>query len=380
MEGAVTGPFALVVDDDDANLIVVRAACEGLPLLCASSAALALDAMRAAEVGVVIADQRMPGQSGVDLLARVKEEFPDAVRVLITAYADLKAAIDAINRGHVRRYLKKPWQPEELRAEIREALALYEMSRRIQTLERRLLETERVYVLGVVAASIAHELRTPMASVRMNLTLVERDLLEVRRVLAGSDVADGVRDNLAEIDECLRDASLGVGQVMEIVRGVELPTRRTDDAVVDLCEVVRLTLRVVGRELRTVATVALDIDGPAQVRGSSSKLGQVALNLVVNAIQALGTPPSPASWLSVSIASDAGSASLEVADNGRGLPPESAARVFDPFFTTKGSTGGMGLGLAISKAIVEELGGRIEASSRPEGGARFRVVLPLGSG
>ena len=109
----------LFVDDDEANLVVCEAACgEEFPVLLASSAAQALECMKKEEVGVIVADQRMPGTTGVELLERVREEYPDTVRMLLTAFSDIQAAIQAINRGRVRRYLRKTWEPGELKAEI----------------------------------------------------------------------------------------------------------------------------------------------------------------------------------------------------------------------------------------------------------------------
>jgi response regulator RpfG family c-di-GMP phosphodiesterase len=119
-------PKVLFVDDDESNLLVCEAVCgDDFDVLTAQSGAVALELMRLHEVGVVVSDQRMPSMSGVELLERVRSEFPDTVRVLVTAYSDVHAAIDAINRGRVRRYLKKPWEAEELKAEVADALERY---------------------------------------------------------------------------------------------------------------------------------------------------------------------------------------------------------------------------------------------------------------
>ena len=123
------GAKILFVDDDEGNLVVCEAHCSPeFEVLTAQSAEDALVLLSKEEVGVVVADQRMPGVSGVELLERVRDEYPDAVRILITAYSDLSSAIGAINRGQVRRYLRKPWQPEELIAVLRDAIDVYEMS------------------------------------------------------------------------------------------------------------------------------------------------------------------------------------------------------------------------------------------------------------
>src|SRR4051812_16739914 len=155
----------LFVDDERLNLAVFAAMCgDDFPVLTAASAVEALELMRQHEVGVVLSDQRMPDTTGVQLLEQIRSEFPDTVRMLVTAYADLGATIEAINRGHVRRYIRKPWDPEELKTHLAEALALYKTQRETHALERRLLETERVYGLGVIASSLAAELREPAAT------------------------------------------------------------------------------------------------------------------------------------------------------------------------------------------------------------------------
>src|SRR5206468_5843155 len=107
--------YVLFVDDDEDNLKVWEAACsEDFKVLTASSAEQALTLLRENEVGVILADQRMPGTTGVELLARVRTGFPETIRMLISAYSDLGTAMDAINRGNVRRYLRKPCDVQEL--------------------------------------------------------------------------------------------------------------------------------------------------------------------------------------------------------------------------------------------------------------------------
>src|SRR5574341_1104091 len=124
-------PHVLFVDDDESNLVVWEAGCaDRFAVLTAGSAARALEMLRSREVGVVLADQRMPGTTGIELLERVRDEFPDVVRMLITAYSDLNAAIDAINRGHVWRYLGKPCALSQLRSELSGALEVYELRAR----------------------------------------------------------------------------------------------------------------------------------------------------------------------------------------------------------------------------------------------------------
>jgi len=366
----------LFVDDDEANLIVCEAACAGdFEVLTATSAEAAMALIRREEVGVIIADQRMPGTSGVELLERVRVEYPDTVRLLITAYSDVQAAVAAINRGRVRRYLRKPWEPDELRAELTDALDVYSMSRKLSALEVRLRETERVYALGVVAASIAHEMKNPMMWVTNSLSFAQKEL----RRLAEQGGAGAIKHQIEEIEASLTDTRTGVDRVMDIVRGIEMPTRSDSGALrpTDFAEVLRLSLRLVSGELMRCASLELDVTCAPKVRSSSTKLGQVVLNLIVNAMQAISTRPRSENVISVRLRIEDAWAVLEVADNGPGIPQEDIDRIFDPFFTSKVGVG-TGLGLAISRRIVEEIDGSLVAGRDERlGGASFIVRLPL---
>lgn len=366
----------LFVDDDESNLVVCEAACAGdFEVLTASSAEAAMDCMRREEVGVIIADQRMPGTTGVELLERVRIEYPDTVRLLITAYSDVQAAVAAINRGRVRRYLRKPWEPEELKAELHDALDVYAMSRKLSALEVRLRETERVYALGVVAASIAHEMKNPMMWVTNSLSFAQKELRRLAEVSANGSL----KQQIEEIEASLTDTRTGVDRVTDIVRGIEMPTRSDSGALkpTDFAEVLRLSLRLVSGELMRTASLELDVTCAPKVRASPTKLGQVVLNLIVNAMQAVASRPRAENVISVRLRVEDAWAVLEVADNGPGIPDEDLNRIFDPFFTSKAGVG-TGLGLAISRRIVEEIEGSLVAGKDERlGGAGFVVRLPL---
>ena len=369
----------LFVDDEQSNLIVFEALCSSdFDVLTASSAAEAVEQLRKHEVGVVLSDQRMPGVTGVELLERIRTEFPDAVRMLVTAYADMAATIDAINRGQVRRYLRKPWDAQELKAALVEAMDLYQTRRGIRALERRLIETERVYGLGVVASSLAHELRSPVGSVTKQIEAAREKLRTILDSSPSQPIENAaLRTRLAEADEALVDAVAAADKVIGLIRGIELPSRpRAEDDDIDLAHLVRLTLRILGGELRDAAEVRVELGPVPSVRGSRAKLGQVVINLVVNAVQAVSGHPRLENSISVRLRAEGAWVLLEVEDNAPGGRPAELARAFDPFFSSSKHFGGSGLGLAISKRIVEELGGRLEAEARPTRGTVFKLSLP----
>ncbi|MCO6441916.1 MAG: response regulator [Nitrococcus mobilis] len=165
----------LYVDDEEKALKYFRRAVadEALPVHIASSVSEALEVLEVhgEEIGVLLTDQRMPGQTGVDLLRRVREDWPEIVRLLTTAYSDLDEAIEAVNRGEIFRYITKPWDIRQLRTELRQALEIHRLRlERSLLLEeklsvwQRLIEVNRVRDLVVMAGSFTH-IRNAMTAV-----------------------------------------------------------------------------------------------------------------------------------------------------------------------------------------------------------------------
>ena len=367
--------IVLYVDDDRANLLAFRAMAEPqYEVVTARSGDDALKLLgQLREVAVLIADQRMPGMSGIDLCERVRAGHPDVVRMLVTAYSDLTAAIAAINRGHVSRYLHKPWNADELMATLRDAVERYRLSVTVQRMQLRISETERMYALGVLTASIGHELRTPLSIINSNLRFARRGLHEL---LAHGQLPESGRRGLHELEAALVDADDGAQRLMEVVEGISLSARSEPVAQqpVDLSHVVRSVLRLIRSEAALHAQLIVEQVAAPQVTGSATRVGQVLLNLLLNALQALPSRPIATNLVKVRLYEEQGRALIEVSDNGTGIEPQNLQRIFDPFFTTKRQ--GTGLGLAISRQIIEEMGGELSVTSELGVGTRFTVSWP----
>ena len=368
-------PYVLYVDDEVENLAVFEAACDRFAVLTASSGAQALELMRKFEVAVLLADNRMPGMTGLELLERARLESPQTLRMLVTAYSDLSTAEDAINRGGVRRYLRKPWNNDELCATLAEGLEAYEMNAKLRCLERRLLETERVYSLGVIAAGLARELKLPVTDARASVARARERLIGAEKSLYSAPGAGSVRGHLIEAHEDLAEAEVGTKRVLDIVRGFEIPTCESNaDERTDISDVLRLTLRLLQGELRASTSLELDVRATPAVLGSSAELGQVVLNVVIYALHAMADQPREQRVLSVGLSYEAPWVRLDVADTGAGLAADMLSQIFEPFSPT-GLQRGSGLGLAISRSILERIGGSIDAENRPGRGVLFRVRL-----
>jgi C4-dicarboxylate-specific signal transduction histidine kinase len=365
----------LFVDDEPENLTVFEAACsDRFSVLIASSALQALELLRQHVVCVLIADQRMPFMTGLELLERTRLEFPEVVRMLVTAYTDLKTAMDAINRGQVRRYLSKPWDQNELLTTIEEGIEYYQMRAKLCSLERRLLETERVYSLGVITAGLARELAVPVDGMRASVSHARNALRQVYEGIPSNvPTAATLRAQLLDCDEDLGEALVSTDRVLDIVRGVEIPIGPNKRQNVSASEVLRLTMRLMQNELRAAASVEIDVHPVPLVSGSQAQLGQVMLNLLVHALDTMAGTPRHQRALSIRLTHQEPWVVFEV---GNSVPPTTGdfdKRTVDPRPSEKLPRE---LGLAISQSIVDELGGQLQTESAPNGGAIRRLKLP----
>jgi signal transduction histidine kinase len=235
------------------------------------------------------------------------------------------------------------------------AEALQEMAR----LEAELIRQERLLLLGQMAAGLAHEIRNPLGSIKGAAEIV----------LSGMDTNDRRRE-FGEIlvKESARLESF-LNTFLEYAGPRPYRMEKTDlGAIVSECAaLVRAEIGGSG----TNVSVEIDKDVPA-IRADAERLRQVFENVMKNAVQAM----KDGGTLSVHLCAAGANVIVEFSDTGPGIAAESLRRVFEPFYSTK--EGGTGLGLAIARRIVEDHGGRIEASNRPDGGARVVATLPGG--
>ncbi len=237
------------------------------------------------------------------------------------------------------------------------------------TAERRaqeqLMVADRMASLGLLAAGVAHEINNPLAAVMANLELIEDEL-----VAAGTDGG--------EMAEMLADAQEGARRVQAIVRDLKTFSRprQGSDATANLERVLASSARMAHNEIRHRATLDMQVSDLPHVHGSESRLGQVFLNLLVNAAQAI--PDGAGREHAIRIrtrAPDPQRVEVEISDTGEGMDEETMRKLFSPFYTTKERGGGTGLGLAICHRIVTEVGGEIGVRSQIGMGTTFTVRL-----
>jgi PAS domain S-box-containing protein len=237
-------------------------------------------------------------------------------------------------------------------------------------MQARLLLADRLSSVGTLAAGVAHEINNPLAFVLSNLGFLEEECQ-----LLAKDIP---RERLCEMEDVLRETRQGAERVRHIVRDLRTLSRDEGEHLseVDVGGVVESSLGLVRNELRHRARLVKELEPVPRVRASEGRLGQVLLNLLINAVQALPSGAPGRNEVRVRVRSIAERVIIEVQDTGCGIAADIRDRIFDPFFTTKQVGMGTGLGLSICHGIVTGLGGELTVESELGQGSTFRISLP----
>ncbi|MFO0910627.1 MAG: hybrid sensor histidine kinase/response regulator [Isosphaeraceae bacterium] len=379
-------PTLLVVDDEPEVLHSVHdlLRLEYRVLTC-EKGAQAVEILRSDEpIHVVMSDQRMPGMTGVEVLKHARRLRPEATRLLFTAYADVKAVVDAINQGHVFRYITKPWDPDELQTVIRQAVDQYELvaerDRLLSELtetNQRLIEANRLKSAFIEVAS--HELNTPVA--------VVLGLAQLWKLTQDDAATPAQRHWVERMQHAGKRLAATVERMLKLIKADEfaqpIETRPTE-----LEPLIHEAIEEVSPFLSARRqSVELKIDpalGTAEV--DPDKISDTLMNLLINAIKF--TPDDGVVRVEAGPAPDlADHIRIAVSDRGIGISPEMRPYVFEPFFTgfdtmhhSSGEFGfckrGIGLGLCLVKRFVEMHRGRVDFASEPGSGSTFSFTLP----
>jgi signal transduction histidine kinase len=238
---------------------------------------------------------------------------------------------------------------------------------------------------------VAHEINNPLSFILSNVGSLQIYFREVSAVLAawhrspteGRALEEklGLEAILADVAPLLDETAQGGERVRRIVQELKIFSRSDDDTLepVDLAEVIRSTLLLTERELSSRARLVKNLEPAGLSTASRQKLHQVALNLIINAMQAVEARPLGAGerhQITLTTRTENGNALMIVSDTGQGIAPELQRRIFEPFFTTRPVGVGTGLGLAVCAMVVQRLGGTIAVSSVPNEGATFTITVP----
>jgi signal transduction histidine kinase len=381
----------LVIDDEEEILKALRRQFRrDYDVYTASSASEAYQIMIEHPIQVIISDQRMPGTTGSEFFSRVKEDFPDAMRLLLTGYADIQGVISAINEGNIFRYITKPWDPHELAGIVSEAFTRYSIVAENRTLTYQLIQAKEVLEENVrdrtleiedannrlreiieqkdvLLGMAAHDLRTPIAVIQ-GFT----DLL-----MHPKTPPDDARQFVDIIRETLRDMLNLLNNLLDIT-AIESGKLNLNMTRSDPKELVTNIVRL-NRMLAEQKQIAIMLDIEEQVAPfvfDPTRIKQVMNNLISNALKFSYSGTT----VTVKLSRTDGGVEFSVSDQGVGIKPDEIGKLFSEFQRTSnkptGNESSIGLGLSICKRIVELHNGTICVESEYGEGSRFYFTLP----
>lgn len=357
-------PRILIIDDEEIVLDACSQILEGsgYEVATAMDGALGLRRVEELRPDVVFVDLKMPGLSGFEVLERIRALDPSIVTIVITGYATLDSAVGAMQKGAYD-FLPKPFTPDEFRLVTQRGL-----EKRRLALEAAALRREREALRENFAAIVAHELRAPLAAVQQNLMLLAAELsgvlTEAQRARLERTKAR-IDDLLRMIQTWLRAFSTDIGKIREQFK----PTPVTP-VIAKAVESVQPYARP--KDIEIVTTV---VEPSSAVLGDEGALAEALVNVVGNAVKY-----SPAgSRVQITAEERDGRVVIAVRDMGPGIPPDELPFIFGDFYrgaAGRAEEGGAGLGLAITRRIVEAHDGSITVESAPGAGSTFVISLP----
>jgi len=297
------------------------------------------------------------------------------------AFATLKSDVPNIDieyriarpDGEIRWVRSRGFQVRDAAGTLVRLIGIISDTTEPRRLQSELMVSDRMASVGTLAAGVAHEINNPLAAVMANLEFMSESLATMGPQPSATWV-------LEELKQPLEEAREAAQMVRLIVRDLKIFSRSPAEeptGAVDVRAIMESSLRMAWNEIRHRAQLVKHYGVVPGVMANEARLGQVFLNLIVNAAQALPEGRAEHHEVRVTTRLDGARVIIEVTDTGSGIPPEIIGRIFDAFFTTKPIGVGTGLGLAICHRIVTDMGGELTVESEVGKGTTFRVALPV---
>jgi signal transduction histidine kinase len=325
-------------------------------------------ALAAGRWDVVLCEHRLPALDALAVLGAIHARGLD-VPFIIVASAISEASAIHLMRAGAHDFLYKNGLGK-LGAVIERETCEASLRAERRQMQQQLVLADRLSSVGMLAAGVAHEINNPLSYVLGNLDFA------LGRLLPGESLPPA---ELADVLQALGQAREGSARIGRISRDLRVFCRGEVEGTVGPVNVRRVmesSISIAWNQLRHRAKLTRQFERVPAVRGDENRLGQVFLNLLVNAAQALPEGRAEQNEIVVVVRVDRGNVLVEVKDSGQGMSPEHLTRIFEPFFTTKAPGVGSGIGLSICRSILTEMGGEITCESRQGVGTTFRVVLP----
>ena len=375
----------LYVDDEERSLTnFARAFGDQFRVFTAANAQEGFKLLEehADEIGLLMTDQRMPGEKGVWLLERARQFRPRILRILVTAFADMDAAIAAVNSGAIYKYVSKPWDPPQLELTLRQGLEFYMVqTERDQLLHekmsvlRNMMIADRIVSLGLLAAGLSHHIRNSLVAVKTFLDLAPSKMAEEKAAADGlrnpdfwKDYHQNVQSQITKINSLLAD--------LRTSSDSNPATQFADE--VSLGQAVGAALETL-KEQFTARKIEVENKIPDSLpvlHADKQKFYRLFELLFKDELAML--PAGSRITIAAELQQKAKpEIILRISDNGPGLPQEALRVVCDPFVVQGGAPSEYGINLMACFFIVHHHGGKIDAQSQPGRGSTFTLRLPL---
>jgi two-component system, probable response regulator PhcQ len=334
------------------------------------------------EIGLLMTDQRMPGEKGVWLLERARKLRPRIIRVLATAYSDMDAAIAAVNSGAIYKYVSKPWDPPQLEETLKHGLEFFivqtERDKLLQekmSVLRNMLIADRIVSLGLLAAGLSHHIRNSLVAVKTFLDLApvkmneeKTDLNSLRNPDFWKDYHQNVQFQIEKINSLLKDLWTASENSTAPFADEVLLHQSIGDALKSLEDQFAARRITIENRIPTMLP-KLRVDKPKFQRLFELLLKEELAML----------PAGTTVKLAAELVEKEGKQEIlvEIGDNGPGLPEDALRAVFDPFAVQGRVASEYGIHLMACYFIIHHHGGKMEARSMPGFGTTFLLRLPL---
>jgi len=351
----------LYVDDEPENLIVFSSKFKRIfNVFTAQSAGEGLEVLEKNSIQLVISDHRMPEMTGVQLLEKVRDKHPDIIRIILTAYTESEDIIDAINKGGVYYFIKKPWVGEELHALLDKSLSFYNLRERNRELIHRLYTS--INELEMFYYRISHDLRGPVASQYGILSLAKSD--------KDPSNADQYYEMLEASIRKL-DTTLNKIESAQSALDTKPPIEK-----IEFKELIDVIVKKLREEIdaRRI-TLEVNITTPVEFYSREGVLYSMLENVIENSIH-FSDSNKTIKTVTIDVTQSDQQVSILINDNGLGIESSQLEHIFSAFYRGHVISKGNGLGLYIVKKAVDTLGGTIEVTSTEQVGTRILITLP----
>ncbi len=411
----------LYVDDEEDNLIVFKSSFRrDYKVYTAISAQQGFEILQENDIQVIIADQRMPEVTGTEFLEKIVDEYPDTIRMILTAYSDIEALIDGINKGKIFRYINKPWEKTDLQTILSNAIDTYNLKKENKNLilrlseanesleqkvkertaeinrqkeelqktldelkkaQKQLVESEKMASLGSLVAGIAHEINTPVGvGIGAASTLSKKTKQTLERFLSEKITKtdlDAYLQSALTASELILNNLERTGELVQSFKQVSVDQTSEKKRIFSLKSYIGDVIRSLQPKFKNrKVEVLIHIPNDIKVNSYPGVFAQIVTNLIINSLMH-AFDNQEKGIITISATSSKGLLEIIYTDNGKGISQKILSKIFDPFFTTN-MQDGSGLGLyIIYNLVTQKLQGNISCSSEKGKGVNFEILIPL---